>query len=229
VQTELERQAVVQQGVPVDRIVLQGLGVDPTECTGGNRERADSRWGIPNDGSLRIGHLANLSAEKGTVDLLHAAREMVSLKIPFTMVLAGPSMPNFEAAWRELPAQVQSHIHRLGILLDEEKPDFYASLDVFALPSRSDSFGLVLLEAWANGIPCIGYRAGGIAEVIRHDSDGLLVPCGDISGLVEACTELLHNHDRRSTLGERGRQKVATEHRWSDKLDIVRRVYQSVT
>lgn len=229
VQTDLERQAVLGQGIHVDRIILQGLGVNPDECTGGSRERADMRWQLPEAGPLRIGHLANLSAEKGTVDLLHAAREMVSLKLPFTMVLAGPSMPNFEAAWRDLPAQVQSHIHRLGVLQDEEKPDFYASLDIFALPSRSDSFGLVLLEAWANGIPCIGYRAGGIAEVIHHGSDGLLVPCGDISSLVTACTELLQDHDRRCTLGERGKQKVATEHRWSDKLDIVRRVYQSVT
>ncbi len=229
VQTELERQAVLQQGVPSDRIILQGLGVDPVECSGGSREKADSRWRLPKDGLLRIGHLANLSAEKGTVDLLHAAREMVSRKIPFTMVLAGPTMPNFEAAWRDLPPEVQAHIHRLGILHDDEKPDFYASLDLFALPSRSDSFGLVLLEAWANGIPCIGYRAGGIAEVIRHDSDGLLVPCGDIAGLVQAFADLLQDDDRRLALGKQGLLKVETEHRWSDKLDIVRQVYQSVT
>lgn len=229
VQTELERQAVLGQGVAADRIILQGLGVDPAECTGGSRERADRHWKLPKVGLLRIGHLANLSAEKGTVDLLHAAREMVSRQIPFTMVLAGPSMPNFEAVWRELPREVQAHIHRLGVLLDDEKPDFYASLDLFALPSRSDSFGLVLLEAWANGIPCIGYRAGGIAEVIRHDSDGLLVPCGDIDGLVQAFLDLLQDDDRRITLGKQGLLKIAAEHRWCDKLDIVRQVYQSVT
>jgi glycosyltransferase involved in cell wall biosynthesis len=87
----------------------------------------------------------------------------------------------------------------------------------------------VLLEAWANGIPCIGYRAGGIAEVIRHDSDGLLVPCGDIDGLVQAFKHVLQDDDRRLALGKQGRLKIATEHRWNDKLDIVRRVYQSVT
>lgn len=229
VQTELERQAVLQQGVPSERIILQGLGVEPAECTGGSRSRAEDRWPLPRNGPLRIGHLANLSAEKGTVDLLRAARAMAEQGVPFNMVLAGPSMPNFEAAWRELPGRVQAHIHRLGILSDEEKPDFYASLDLFALPSRSDSFGLVLLEAWANGIPCIGYRAGGIAEVIRHDSDGILVPCGDVPALVTSLCHLLKDGDRRKTLGEQGRQKILTEHRWSDKLDIVRRVYQSLT
>ena len=40
-----------------------------------------------------------------------------------------------------------------GPLTDEQRRDFYAGIDAFALPSRSDSFGLVFLEAWANGVP----------------------------------------------------------------------------
>ena len=72
---------------------------------------------------------------------------------------------------------------RLGLLTDAQKRDFFAGLDVFALPSRSDSFGLVLPEAWANGAPVVGYRAGGVAWVIRHEQDGLLVKCGDVEGL----------------------------------------------
>jgi glycosyltransferase involved in cell wall biosynthesis len=225
VQTELERQAVLQQGVPEERVILQGLGVEPAECTGGCRQRADERWSLPKNGPLRIGHLANLSAEKGSVDLLKVAVELTQKQVPFTLVLAGPSMPNFEAAWRQLPSSVTRHIHRLGVLKDAEKPDFYASIDVFALPSRSDSFGLVLLEAWTNGIPCVGYRAGGIAEVIRHDSDGLLVPCGEIDGLVTALCQLLTGDSRRREFGEAGRQKVLKEHRWCDKLKMVRLLY----
>jgi glycosyltransferase involved in cell wall biosynthesis len=57
---------------------------------------------------------------------------------------------------------------------------------VFALPSRSDSFGIVLLEAWANGAATVGYVAGGIGGVIRHEQDGLLVRCGDLKGLATA-------------------------------------------
>src|SRR5207245_470304 len=65
---------------------------------------------------------------------------------------------------------------RLGPLTEEQKRDFFAGLDVFALPSRSDSFGLVLLEAWANGLPNLAYHAGGVADLLRHDQDGLLAP-----------------------------------------------------
>lgn len=229
VQTRLEQQAVLEQGVQADRIVLQGLGCDPAECTGGSRERGNLRWQRTELNALCIGHLANLSEEKGSVALLQAATILHEQGVPFTMLLAGPSMPSFRKAWRMLPSVVRSHIQLLGILTDEEKPDFYAALDVFALPSRSDSFGLVLLEAWANGIPCIGYRAGGIAEVIRHDEDGILVPCGDVPALASQLAVLLRSDSKRATLGLQGKKKVASEHQWEDKLAIVRRVYQAIT
>ncbi len=228
VQTDLEWQAVVSQGVKEDRVILQGLGVDPSECTGGSRRRANDRWSLPHDGPLRLGHLANLSEEKGTVDLLRAVTLLHHRGIQFTLVLAGPSMPNFQRAWEQLPAAVRSQVHLLGILKDEEKSDFFASLDVFALPSRSDSFGLVLLEAWANGIPCIGYRAGGIAEVIRHEQDGFLAPCGDIKVLADSLEKLLTDEEVRTTLGNRGQAKVLKDYRWDDKLTLVQRIYQCV-
>ncbi|MFT3878691.1 MAG: glycosyltransferase family 4 protein [Gemmatales bacterium] len=228
VQTELERQAVVSHGVKEDRVILQGLGVDPDECTGGSRQRANDRWLLPHDGPLRLGHLANLSEEKGTVDLLRAVMVLHERDVPFTLLLAGPSMPNFQRAWEQLPAAVRSHVHLLGILKDEEKPDFFASLDVFVLPSRSDSFGLVLLEAWANGIPCVCYRAGGIAEVIRHEEDGYLAPCGDIVVLANYLEELLTDDAARTSLGKNGQTKVLKDYRWEDKLALVQRVYQSV-
>ena len=59
-------------GVPAERVVLQGLGVDPAECTGGDRDAARAAWGVAAD-EVVVGHLANNSVEKGTVDLLRAA------------------------------------------------------------------------------------------------------------------------------------------------------------
>jgi len=228
VQTELERQAVLSQGVKEERITLQGLGVDPAECTGGNRDRANARWSLPHHGPLRLGHLANLSEEKGTVDLLRAVTLLHERNIPFTLLLAGPSMPNFHRAWQQLPPAIRSHVHLLGVLTDEEKPDFFAAVDVFVLPSRSDSFGLVLLEAWANSIPCVGYCAGGIAEVIRHEEDGYLAPCGDIASLANYLQLLLKDDKARTTLGQHGRTKVLKDHRWEDKLALVEHVYHSL-
>jgi len=228
VQTQLEQKAVLSLGIDSSRITLQGLGVDPAECTQGSRERANYRWQLP-AGSLRIGHLANLSEEKGSADLLRAACLLHERKVPFTLVLAGPAMPNFRQVWRTIPSTIRQHVRVLGVLPEEAKPDFYAALDVFVLPSRSDSFGLVLLESWANSVPCVGYRAGGIAEVIQHEQDGLLAPCGDIHALTDALQQLINSQSLREKLGQKGLSKIETHHRWVDKLEIVRQVYQSVS
>jgi glycosyltransferase involved in cell wall biosynthesis len=73
VQTEGERQALVDRGLAADRLVLQGMGLDRDGCTGGDRSRARAEWGIEPD-AVVIGHLANNSREKGTVDLAACGR-----------------------------------------------------------------------------------------------------------------------------------------------------------
>jgi glycosyltransferase involved in cell wall biosynthesis len=222
VQTEGERQELGHHGLAEDRLVLQGLGVDLASCTGGDRSRARQRWQV-SDNDVIVGHLANNSVEKGSVDLLLASQRAWSSGAPFTLVLAGPEMPNFRAFWETF--RPQGRVIRTGVLSEEEKRDLFAAIDVFALPSRSDSFGLVLPEAWANGVPCIGYRAGGVAWVIRHERDGLLVPCGDVAALADAITRLVGDARLRTTMGEAGRARLATEFAWESKLRLVREEY----
>jgi glycosyltransferase involved in cell wall biosynthesis len=223
-QTDLERDALLGLGLAPERVELQGLGVEPAECTGGDRPRVREAWGI-HPGEVVVGHLANNSMEKGTVDLLRSAEEAWNRGGRFRLVLAGPEMPNFRRFWMTFTSA--NRVSRLGVLSGEQKRDFFAGIDVFALPSRSDSFGLVLLEAWANGVPNVAYRAGGIAGVIRHGADGLLARCGDVSELTDALLRLVTDDRLRHELGVRGRERTQQEFRWADKLALVREVYES--
>ncbi|MCZ2343481.1 MAG: glycosyltransferase family 4 protein [Bacteroidales bacterium] len=213
VQTPSEFRAVVALGVPEQRVILQGLGVDASECTHGNRERARQEWGIRPDEPV-IGHLANLSEEKGSCDLLRAWGGRGRI------VLAGPAMPNFTRFGHRFPDWDQ--VTRLGTLTESQKRDFFAGIDVFVLPSRTDSFGLVLLEAWANAKPVIAYRAGGPADLIRDGIDGLLAPCGDHGSLRAACERLVRDAQLRKRLGVAGRERTHVEFQWDQKLTIVR-------
>ncbi len=219
VQTDVEFDSVRRLGLPEEKVTLQGLGVDASECTGGDRKRARAEWGVGPD-EVVVGHLANNSFEKGTIDLLRAAEGAWARGGRFRVVLAGPEMTNFKAFWRGYRSA--ERVRRLGVLGEEQKRGFFAGIDVFALPSRSDSFGLVLLEAWANGVPNVGYRAGGIAGVIRHGEDGLLVKCGDVPGLADALARLSADGELRRRLGEAGRERTRREFRWADKLSLVR-------
>jgi glycosyltransferase involved in cell wall biosynthesis len=227
VQTPSERDAVLALGLRDTKIILQGLGVEPGECTGGDRTAARRRWKLPDDAFV-VGHLANNSVEKGANDLVKALESLWRQQRPIYLVLAGPAMPNFERYWQAFesrcPAFANGFVRRLGPISAADKRDFFAAIDVFALPSRSDSFGLVLLEAWANGVPNIAYRAGGIADVIRHDVDGLLVKCGDIAALTKAIQCLHDDADQRVRLGIDGRARSPADFCWNDKLALVREV-----
>ncbi len=224
-QTDLERDALHDLGLPSDRVVLQALGVEPAECTGGDRRRARQSWEIEPE-ELVIGHLANNSVEKGSVDLLRAADLAWHRGLRFRLVLAGPEMPNFRRFWSSFAHP--HRVRRLGVLTEGQKRDFFAGIDIFALPSRSDSFGLVLLEAWANGVPNVAYRAGGVAGVVRPGRDGLLARCGDVQELAGALARLVSDEGLRRKLGECGRERTRREFRWTDKLALVRQVYESV-
>jgi glycosyltransferase involved in cell wall biosynthesis len=132
-------------------------------------------------------------------------------------------MPNFLRFWADHRG---GQVHRLGVLTEEQKRAFYAGIDLFALPSRSDSFGLVLLEAWVNGLANLGYRAGGIAGVISHEQDGLLVRCGDLAGLSTALLRLSSDAGLRQRLGAAGLERTWHEFAWPEKFELVRRVYE---
>jgi glycosyltransferase involved in cell wall biosynthesis len=225
VQTELERAALLERGFPPEKLVLLGMGVDFSECTGGNRYRVRAEWRAAED-EVVIGHLANNSREKGSVDLLQAAEQLWRAGRKFRLILAGSEMPNFRSFWQSYT--MRGRVQCLGLLTGQQKRDFYAGIDVFALPSRSDSFGMVLLEAWANGVPNVGYRAGGVAELIRPDEDGLLVRCGAVQDLAAALERLIANEFLRTRLGASGRARARRDYSWKDKLDRVRWIYRDM-
>jgi glycosyltransferase involved in cell wall biosynthesis len=225
VQTNLERNAVQECGVPAEKIVLQGLGVDPAECTRGDREGWRRVLGIGTD-EVVIGHLANLSVEKGSVDLLHAALALRKEGLPLRVVLAGPAMTSFRAVWND--DSNRGLIQSLGVVSDQQKRDFFAGIDLFCLPSRSDSFGLVLLEAWANRKPVVVFRAGGPSELVRHGVDGLVSDC-HTEALIRSLREAIQSRTQRVQWGEAGAQRIDREFGWSQKLALVRTTIQSLT
>lgn len=98
----------------------------------------------------------------------------------------------------------QDAIEFLGYVDDEKMAAELRACSLFALPSKKEGFGLVFLEAMANGRPCLGARAGGIPEVIT-DQTGVLVEFGDVAGLAEACIGALEREWDESAILSRAR------------------------
>ncbi len=81
-------------------------------------------------------------------------------------------------------------------------------MDLFALTSRSEGMPLVVLEAWAAGVPVIASRIGGLPEMIDDGRNGVLFPPGDDVALMEVMANLLADEEFARRLGEEGRQCV---------------------
>jgi len=224
VQTELERQLLAEAAIPAGRQTMVGLGVDPAECTGGSRERGRRAWRV-DAAAIVVGHLANKSWDKGTVDLLDAAEQLWDKGASFVLVLAGPEMRSFTRRWAR--ARFPERVVNLGELTDEERKDFFAAVDVFALPSYVESFGLAPLEAALNGAAVVAYDHGGPSQIFRHQVSALLAPVGNIDRLTRAIELVTTSALDRVRLGEAA-CRVASGYSWRRALDLALAGYDAL-
>lgn len=177
--------------------------------SGGQREKLKARLGLP-DGSA-IGIVGRLACQKGHVHLLEAFAAIAG-RVPEASLLVvgdGPDRDSLEAKAAELG--VGERVRWLGALPHEEVLPLYAIMDVFAMPSLYEGFGLTAVEAMAAGLPVVASDVEGLNEVVESGVTGYLCPAGDISRLSERLLELLTNSDRAKEMGDQGRKR-AMEH-----------------
>src|SRR3989449_4590517 len=116
--------------------------------------------------------------------------------------------------------RMESNVAFVGSRGQEELALYYAAADVCAVPSLTESFGLVALEAMACGTPVVGTRVGGLQTVIENGESGLLVPAGDYRALAEAVARVLMDARLRMHLahGARDRAEHFTWERVGDRI-----------
>jgi len=122
--------------------------------------------------------------------------------VRLALVGDGPYRPNLEQHYAGTPT------YFAGYLKGEELASAYASADVFLMPSRTETLGLVLLEAMASGCPAVAANAGGIADVVREGVTGRLYSPLDISGASAALSQLLGDSTYRDALGRQARAET---------------------
>jgi hypothetical protein len=157
--------------------------------------------------------VGRLELRKG-IDVFLAAVERLLADRPDTVVLiAGADtrpegVTSTEAEWRaNVTASVSNQVEFLGDVDDGRLHELYAAADVVVLPSRYESFGLVVVEAMMHGAAVISSDVGGIAEVGRSGIDCILTPPGDVDALATAMIDLVDRPDRRRELGARARER----------------------
>jgi len=116
----------------------------------------------------------------------------------------------------------------LGELHGEDLAAVYASADLFCFPSTTDTFGQVLLEAGASGLPVVAADAGGVRELIDDGATGILVTPDDPAALARTIVRLAGSEARRTQLGWAGRA-AALGRTWTLSFDQLRAAYRSAS
>jgi len=157
------------------------------------------------EGRHVVTHVSNFRPVKRVDDVIRGFAALRQ-RLEAVLVLVGDG-PDLEPALRLAEVMgVRDDVYSLGKL--EQLETILQASDVFFLPSRAESFGLAALEAQACGCPVIGYRAGGLPEVVVDGESGLLCPAGEEVCLGTLAADLLTDRPRYLAMREAARRRA---------------------
>jgi len=192
-----------------DRIVVIHNGIDVERF---NR-RNEAGFYDRRKTEMRVGMIGHLAPIKGQEDFIHAATIVCAQRSDVNFIIAGEDKSrtgeyrrNIEQLIRELG--LDQRIRLTGWM--DDVAELLSTLDLFVSPSRSEPFGLAIVEAMAAGVPVIATTSEGAREIIDAEKTGRLVPIGDVGGLANAMCELLDNPKARQSFSANG-QRAARE------------------
>jgi glycosyltransferase involved in cell wall biosynthesis/predicted metal-dependent phosphoesterase TrpH len=188
--------ALSARGMPDVRV--WGRGVD-TDLFTPERRDPDLRERLLDGGELLVLSVGRLSHEKRIGVLLDAFARLSRARPEARLVVVGEG-----PARRELERTAPAGAVFVGEARGRDLAAHYASADLFCFPSTTDTFGQVLLEAGASGLPVVAAAAGGALELVAHGQNGLLVPPDDPGRLAALLLELAESPARRAAFGAAG-------------------------
>ena len=167
------------------------------------------------------GLIGTISVRKGHDVALAAMRQALAQHPGLHLAVIGAATPETADFHRRLRQGAPPQVHWLGQRADVAR--LLGGLDLLISPSRHEGMGRVNLEAMAAGLPVIGTAATGIAEVVRADETGFLVPPGDAGALAARIVQLARDPGLRRRMGQAGRACVAEHHEAAACHDAVMR------
>ena len=204
----------------IERVNLWQRGVDtelfqPHHASLEMRDRLSQ--GKPN--STILIYVGRLGAEK-EIDRIKPILQAIP-NACLALVGDGPNRQALEQHFAETPT------HFVGYLRGQQLASAYASADAFIFPSRTETLGLVLLEAMAAGTPVVAANSGGIPDIVTDGINGYLFDPADEKGAITATQNLLAHSEERETLRQNARNEAECWG-WSAATQQLRNYYQKI-
>ncbi len=183
------------------------------------------REALAPEGEKIVMHVSNFRAVKRAEDVVSIFARLTA-KQPSRLVLVGDGPERPRVLMRADELGVRDRVLFLG--KHTSVHELLSCADLFLLPSASESFGLVALEAMACGAPVVASNVGGLPEVIEHGTTGYMFDIGDIDGMAEAGLRIMGDDDLWRSLSEAGRA-VAQERFSAERVvPLYERYYEQV-
>lgn len=213
------------QALGLRDIEVWGRGVD-TELFQPRTDASTSAVPQP----FRFLYVGRLAPEKNIGFLIEAFAAVRAWhpEMPMELQIVGDG-PSRDALQRRAAQSTELAVHFLGVQ-DREKdlPRIYAGADAFVYASTTETLGLVVLEAMAAGLPVVAVPAGGVAEHLLDDANGLTYTAGDHEACANAMSRLLQSPTLRTRLAQ-GARRTAEQRSWDSELDRLDGSYREIT
>jgi glycosyltransferase involved in cell wall biosynthesis len=220
--------------LPVDpeRVVTLHDAVDTEEFSPGSGDRPaiKSSFGLPKD-SLLVGFVGRFSPGKGHEEFLQAAALLKPEFPEVRYIVVG------EASFGEetYAARIRQRAVTLGLTdvvkfagFRNDIPRVMRGFDLFAFPSHAESFGVVLIEAMAVGVPAVSTNCDGVLDIMVEGETGLMVPPKNADALARALRRLLKDAPARERMGSAARRRVVTLFDQHKQIDRLEQIYADV-
>jgi glycosyltransferase involved in cell wall biosynthesis len=202
VNSEEYRQSWIKRGFEPNKLKILPRGLDTELFNPNQRDPAFfERFGATN-GQVRLLYVGRVSKEKDLDVLATAYRRLrdEGLSIQLFVVGHGP--------YSEALAQALPDAYFTGYLRGQDLAKAYASADIFAFPSTTDTFGNVIIEAQASGVPVVVSDSGGPKELVEDNGNGFVTKSHDVQDFSRAIRELVVDSNLRKRMASRARESV---------------------
>jgi glycosyltransferase involved in cell wall biosynthesis len=212
-----------------NKIVLIHNGIDVDRFAKGREDAATRKQGV--DKKLRVGMIGHLAPIKGQEDFIRAAGIICKRRDDVEFIIAGEDKSrggehrsSIEKLINEL--NLNQHVRLIGWV--EDVSTLLPTFDLFVSPSRSEPFGLAIVEAMAAGVAVVATMSEGAQEIIEDRKTGCLVPIKDVEVFAKTISELLSDSEERVRLGENAPRAVLERFSLERMLSSTEQVYREV-
>ena len=225
-----EEQRLTQQRFPDKKVIHLANGVDPDRFATGDRNGFRNTYHIPSDAYVLI-TVGRIDPQKNQIFAINILPELIQLNPKAHVVIIGPvTNENYsQKLTRKINEKgLDDHVTIIDGLAagSQELVDAYHGADIFLLPSVHEPFGIVILEAWAAGLPVVASRVGGIPSFVDDGEDGLLFDPKDEAGFISVFKTILESPEKARALGAAGRVKARGQYSWDRITQFLVDIYE---